>query len=116
MPGAVLNPGGRRTTAIETARAQLMPDLPKFLARLAELTLSKNESVRLAAIKECLDRLIGPSPIFVDSVSAKIDVAQLYLNAMRKANSDIASSEQAGEGKAYEIDAGNNGRTGAASD
>ena len=114
--GPSLNAGGRRSTAIETARAQLMPDLPKFLARLAELTLSKNESVRLVAIKECLDRLIGPSPIFVDSVSAKIDVAQLYLNAMRKANSDIASSEQAGEGKAYEIDAGNNGRTGAASD
>jgi hypothetical protein len=86
LPGSVLNPGGRRTTAIEQARAQLMPDLPKFLARLAELTQSSNESVRLGAIKECLDRLIGRSPIFVDSVSAKVDIGQLYLPALQRAN------------------------------
>jgi hypothetical protein len=100
MPGAVLNPGGRRTTAIETARAQLMPDLPKFLARLAELTLSKNESVRLAAVKECLDRLIGRSPIFVDSVSAKVDIGAMYLAALQRANSHAAPSEPVVEGKA----------------
>jgi hypothetical protein len=50
------------------------------------LTLSKNESVRLAAIRECLDRLIGRSPIFVDSVTAKVDIGQLYLSALRRAN------------------------------
>jgi hypothetical protein len=63
-----------------------MPDLPKFLARLAELTLSENESVRLAAIKECLDRLIGRSPIFVDTVTAKVDLGALYLRALKKVN------------------------------
>jgi hypothetical protein len=33
--------------AIETARAQLMPQLPLFLERLAELTQSSNETIRL---------------------------------------------------------------------
>jgi hypothetical protein len=84
-----LNAGGRRSTAIEQARAQLMPDLPKFLARLAELTQSSNESVRLAAIKECLDRLIGRSPIFVDSVTAKVDIGAMYLAALKRANGVI---------------------------
>jgi hypothetical protein len=103
MPGAVLNPGGRRTTAIETARAQLMPDLPKFLERLAELTLSENESVRLAAIKECLDRLIGRSPIFVDSVTAKVDIGSLYLQALQRVNSTAANAVEA---KPTEVQAG----------
>ena len=32
LPGASLNPGGRPRTAIETARGQLMPQLPLFLS------------------------------------------------------------------------------------
>jgi hypothetical protein len=58
----------------------------EFLARLAELTQSSNESVRLAAIKECLDRLIGRSPIFIDSVTTKLGIPGLYLKALQQAN------------------------------
>jgi hypothetical protein len=45
------------------------------------------------AIKECLDRLIGRSPIFVDSVSAKVDVGAMYLAALQRANSHVPPSE-----------------------
>jgi hypothetical protein len=85
-----------------------MPDLPKFLARLAELTQSSNESVRLAAIKECLDRLIGRSPIFVDSVTTKVDIASLYLQALQRSSAKTVdgsthiANEQNGSGAAAE--------------
>jgi hypothetical protein len=77
-----------------------VPDLPKFLARLAELTQSRNENVRLAAIKECLDRLIGRSPIFVDSVSAKVDIGAMYLAALKRANSHGALDDNSNAGAA----------------
>jgi hypothetical protein len=76
------------------------------VARLAELTLSENESVRLAAIKECLDRLIGRSPIFVDSVTAKVDIGALYLRALQQANAKtVDGSTQNGAAQTVEGEA-----------
>ena len=86
LPGASLNPGGRPRTAIETARAQLMPQLPLFLERLAELTQSSNETIRLQALREILDRLLGKPPVAIDATHTKLDVGQLYLAALKRAN------------------------------
>jgi hypothetical protein len=114
--GPSLNAGGRRISAIETARAQLMPDLPKFLARLAELTLSKNESVRLAAIKECLDRLLGKPQVTIEATRTSVSVAELYKAAMLKASrANSVPSEQVVEGKANAASI-NGGSVGAASE
>ena len=86
LPGHTPNPGGRPRTPIETARAQLMPQLPLFLERLAELTQSSNETIRLQALREILDRLLGKPPVAIDTTVAKVDIGQLYLSALRRAN------------------------------
>jgi hypothetical protein len=89
MPGAVLNPGGRPRTAIEQLREKYMHRLPELFEGLIELTKSDSESVRLAAYREILDRLIGKPVVAIDSVHAKVDVGALYLAAMKRANAEI---------------------------
>ena len=42
--------------------------------------------VQIAATKEILDRLIGKPQVTIDAVTTKVDVAALYLNAMKGAN------------------------------
>jgi hypothetical protein len=50
-------------------------------------THSPNEMVRLAAIREILDRLLGKPPVAIDTTVAKVDVtvAELYHSALRRA-------------------------------
>jgi hypothetical protein len=87
LPGhAALNPGGRPRSAIEELRARLLPRLPEFMDVLIELTKSSNEATRLAAIKEILDRLLGKPAVFVDATHTKVDIGQLYLAALKRAN------------------------------
>jgi hypothetical protein len=89
MKGSVLNPGGRprsATTAIEELRERYLPDLPKYFNVLISLTKSESEAMRLAAVREVLDRLIGKPTVVVDSIHAKVDVGQLYLAALQRAN------------------------------
>jgi len=86
LPGHTPNPGGRPRTPIETARAQLMPQLPLFLERLAELTQSSNETIRLQALREIFDRLLGRSAVFVDTTHTRADLGQLYLAALKRCN------------------------------
>ena len=87
LPGrAALNPGGRPRSAIEELRASLLPRLPEFMDVLIELTKSSNEATRLAAIKEILDRLLGKPAVFVDATHTKVDIGQLYLAALKRAN------------------------------
>ena len=52
LPGHTPNPGGRPRSTIEQVREALLPDLPLFLERLAELTQSSNETIRLQALRE----------------------------------------------------------------
>jgi hypothetical protein len=85
-PARSKGPGGRPRTAIEELRAQYLPHLPEFLERLAELTQSPNEATRLAAIREILDRLLGKPAVFVDATHTKVDIGQLYLAALKRAN------------------------------
>jgi hypothetical protein len=86
--------------AIETARAQLMPQLPLFLERLAELTQSSNETIRLQALREILDRLLGKPPVAIDSTVVRADIGAMYLAALQRANSHTVPREPVVEGKA----------------
>jgi hypothetical protein len=84
-----MNPGGRPRTAIEELRARYLPRLPEFMDALVELTRSRNEMTRLAAIRELLDRLLGKPAVFVDATHAKFDFGALYLQALKRANGVI---------------------------
>jgi hypothetical protein len=86
VPGARLNPGGRPRSTIEEVRARLLPRLPEYLEALDKLTRSKHEATQLAAIREILDRLLGKPAVFVDSTTTKIDIASLYLQALKHVN------------------------------
>jgi hypothetical protein len=87
LPGQpAMNPGGRPRTAIEELRARLLPRLPEFMDRLIELSKSPNETIRLQAIREILDRLLGKPAVFVDTTHTKVDIAALYLQALKQAN------------------------------
>ena len=89
-------------TPIEELWARYLPRLDEFMDGLAELTHSQNEMMRLAAIRELLDRLLGKPAVFVDATHTRVDIGQLYLAALKRANGVI--------------DGGNSGSVGAASD
>jgi hypothetical protein len=86
MPGYTANPGGRPKTAIDELRARYLPRLPEYLEALDKLTRSKHEATQLAAIREILDRLLGKPAVFVDATHTKVDIAALYLQALKAAN------------------------------
>jgi hypothetical protein len=86
LPGGVLNPGGRPRNAIEEVRERLGPHTAEFCAALVELARSPNEATRLAAVREFFDRLIGKAPLAVDTTVTKVDIGQLYLQALKQAN------------------------------
>jgi hypothetical protein len=87
LPGSRLNPGGRPRGVIEDVRERLGPYSPEFVAALVELVRSPNEAIRLAAIREAFDRLLGKPPVAVavDSTAAH-SIQQLYLTAVQAAN------------------------------
>ena len=102
LPGQpALNPGGR-TRAVEELKARYLPRLPEFMDSLIELSKSPNETTRLAAIREILDRLLGKPAVFVDATHTRVDIGQLYLAALKRANGVV--------------DGGLNGSVGAASE
>jgi hypothetical protein len=86
LPGTILNAGGRPKTAIEELRARYLPRLPEFFNRFIELSKSENETTRLSAIREILDRLLGKPAVFVDATHTKVDIPSLYLQALKLVN------------------------------
>jgi hypothetical protein len=44
--------------------------------------------VRLAAIREILDRLLDKPPVAIDTTVAKVDIGAMYLAALKRANGD----------------------------
>jgi len=86
MPGAVLNPGGRPRNAIEQLREKYMHRLPELFDGLIELTKSDSENIRLQALREIFDRLLGKPAVFVDATHTRVDIGQLYLAALKRAN------------------------------
>jgi hypothetical protein len=90
LPGSNLNPGGRPRGAIMEVRERLQPYTEEFIAALVSLVRSEDEAVRLSAVREFMDRLIGKPPIAVDQTVAKFDmgasIQALYLSALQEAN------------------------------
>jgi hypothetical protein len=88
LAGSVLNPGGRPRAAIEAVREILGQHQEEIVATLLELMRSDDEAIRLAAVKEGFDRLLGRAPLSVDSTSTKVEhsIQQLYLTAVQAAN------------------------------
>ena len=89
MPGSVLNPGGRPRNAIEQLREKYMHRLPELFEGLIELTKSDSENIRLQALREIFDRLLGKPAVFVDATHTRVDVGQLYLDSLKRANGVI---------------------------
>jgi hypothetical protein len=112
LAGSVLNPGGRPRAAIESVRELLDQHKEELVDTLLQLMRSDDEAIRLAAVKEGLDRLLGRAPLSVDSTSAKVEhnIQQLYLTAVQAANRqpdpgapiDVTLAPDAGSGAATE--------------
>jgi hypothetical protein len=103
--GPSLNAGGRPTSTLQQVREALLPDLPLFLERLAELTQSSNETIRLQALREILDRLLGRSAVFVDTTHTRVDIGAMYLAALKRANSHAVPSEPVIDGNSNGVGA-----------
>jgi hypothetical protein len=93
LPGQrAINPGGRPRSVIEQVRGELLPNLPKYLRKLDELASSNNEDTRLRAIREILDRILGKPIAMVDATHTRVDVAALYLQALKQVNEKTVTS------------------------
>jgi hypothetical protein len=86
LPGSLLNPGGRPRATIEDHRERLLPYMAESVEALVELMRSPNGTLRLAAIHEYYDRLLGKPPVAVDTTVAKFDMGKLYLEALKLVN------------------------------
>jgi hypothetical protein len=113
LAGSVLNPGGRPRAAIEEVREILGQHKDELVDTLLQLLRSDDEAIRLAAVKEGFDRLLGKAPLAVDSTSSsrvEHDIGMLYLTALKAANEmpdcrapvDVAPAPDAGNGGAIE--------------
>ena len=87
-----MNPSGRPRSDIESMRQQYRHRLPELFNGLFLLTKSDNESIRLQAHRELLDRLLGKAVAVIESTHARVDIGALYLSALQRANSDRHSS------------------------
>jgi hypothetical protein len=108
LPGTQFGPGYTKTDIVEL-RAKYRHKLPKLLENLFVLAEpDKPYMVQIAATKEILDRLIGKPQVTIDAVTTKVDVAQLYLQAMRRANAEIVPSNShvvpSGPAEAIEVE------------
>ena len=63
--------------------------MPEIAEVLLGLLRSQNESTRLSAAHEILNRLIGKPSTTIDTTHTRIDVAQMYLAALKRANGVI---------------------------
>jgi hypothetical protein len=60
--------------------------MPEVAETLLALMRSPNESTRLSACREILDRVLGRAAIAIDTTHTRVDVGQLYLAALKRAN------------------------------
>jgi hypothetical protein len=90
--GPSLNAGGRPRGAIQEIRGLLGQHKQMFVDELLRLVRSDDEAIRLAALKEAFDRLLGKAPIAVDDseteARATETIQRFYLQALQAANRD----------------------------
>jgi hypothetical protein len=90
LPGHTANKGGRPAHSIASIRERYLPRLDELMEELVELaTNSKSEMVRLAAIREFLDRMLGKAPVAIDTTVAKFDFPAFYLESLKRVNGVI---------------------------
>jgi hypothetical protein len=94
LPGNTVGIAGARprniVTELKIRYENRIPELLENLFVLAEP--DKPYMVQIAATKEIFDRLIGKPQVTIDAVTTKVDVAGLYLAAMKRANAEIVPS------------------------
>jgi hypothetical protein len=71
---------------------------------VADLTKSDSENIRLQALREIFDRLLGRPAVSLDTTVTKMDlseaIGEAYRRALVRANSHVVPSEPVVEGKA----------------
>jgi hypothetical protein len=85
-----LNAGGRPVGRVRQVRELLGFHTAEFVDELLRLLRSDDERVRLAAVREGLDRLLGRAPLSLDDSEAEARAAEtiqrFYLQALELAN------------------------------
>jgi hypothetical protein len=94
MPGYGPAGGGATKLDIVALRERYRGKLPQLMENLFVLAApDKPFMVQIAATKEILDRLIGKPQVTIDAVTTRVDVAALYLNAMKRANAGLSEAQ-----------------------
>jgi hypothetical protein len=62
------------------------PRLPQYFEELEAIALDRSHPQQLQAIRELLDRLIGKPQVYIDTTTQTLNLSQLYVEALRKAN------------------------------
>ena len=95
LPGHSGNPSGRPVGSISEFRRRFEPHMAEVAETLLALLRSPNENTRLSACREICDRVLGRAAIAIDATHTKVDIGQLYLAALKRANgaTDAASEE-----------------------
>jgi hypothetical protein len=111
LPGA--NPTGAQTKLdIVALGEKYRGRLPQLLENLFVLAApDKPFMVQIAATKEILDRLIGKPQVTIEATTTRVDVASMYLAAMRKFNNETMQRANAGLSEAQVIDAASTAET-----
>lgn len=91
LPGFTPNPSGRPKGA-GTVRELARQYVPAALAKIGELVGSPDPRVALAASQEILNRVYGKPLQSVDAEVRKVDMGQLYLDALKIVNSKPPTS------------------------
>jgi hypothetical protein len=113
LPGSRLNPGGKPRSALSEVQEALAEHSGELVDRLLELTRSPDPAIRLAALKESFDRLVGRAPMSVSTTNTRhieTSIQQLYLTAVMRANAepdprapvDVTLPPDAGNGTSIE--------------
>ena len=105
LPGSSGNPAGRPVGSISDFRRRFEPHIGQVAETLLALMRSPNESTRLSACREILDRVLGRAAIAIDATHTKLDIGQLYLDALKRANGvvDGGNSINGGVGAASDL-------------
>ena len=103
LPSHSGNPSGRPVGSISEFRARFQPHMAEVAETLLALMRSPNENTRLSACGEILDRVLGRAAIAIDATHTKVDIGQLYLSALKRANSSIDGGNSVGAASDPEI-------------
>jgi hypothetical protein len=93
------NPGGR-TSALTEVRALMKPHAGRYVEALHRLLDDPDPSIRLAALKEAFDRLLGKAVVAVEQDTRTWDMASI-----QQAFLTVASGKVGGYGATIEGEA-----------